>query len=103
MGASIQLTDWCRQERQRLALLLSALDSGRYKVGEDRGQGWLDLTQKNISRLKLHTSELNEILEQCDAEGAHGVIGVGAGAEEELGRRATQTDTSKYLALFPAA
>jgi hypothetical protein len=48
--------------------LLATLEAGRCKIGEDRGHGWVDQTKENVSRLKLHISELDEILAQCDQE-----------------------------------
>lgn len=47
---------------------LAALESGRCRVADDRGRGWVDVTQEAISRLRLHIAELDEILAERDAE-----------------------------------
>ncbi len=68
MDSLVNLTEWCRQERQRMSKQLAALESGRCRIGEDRGHGWIDLSKENIARIKLHIAELDEILAQYEAE-----------------------------------
>jgi hypothetical protein len=70
MDALLNLAEWLRQERQRLTKQLAALDSGRSKIGEDRGHGWIDVTKPTVSRLRLHIVELNELLADYDASRA---------------------------------
>ncbi len=68
MNALVNMTEWCRQERQRMTKQLAALEAGRCKTGENRGRGWIDTSREMVSRLKLRIGELDEILAQYDQE-----------------------------------
>lgn len=68
MSALIEIVEWCRQERQRVRKLVVSLESGRVRHGEDRGHGWVDATAPTLARLRLHMAELDEMLDQYEAE-----------------------------------
>ncbi len=69
MNALVNMTEWCRQERQRMTKQLAALEAGRCKTGENRSHGWVETTREAISRLKLRIGQ-DEILAQYDQERA---------------------------------
>ncbi len=83
MNALVHMTEWCRQERQRMTKQLAALEAGRCKTGENRGHGWIETSRETISRLKLRIAELDEILAQYDQERAALSIGDRAGMQGE--------------------
>lgn len=68
MTALIDLVEWCRQERQRAKKLVASIEAGRARHAEDRGHGWIDVTSATVSRLNLHIDELDEMLENYEAE-----------------------------------
>jgi hypothetical protein len=84
MNALLEIVEWCRQERQRARKLIVSLETGRCRLGEDRGHGWADVTAATLSRLKLHLEELDDMLEQYEAERSRG-----SGSQSSDERRAS--------------
>ena len=62
----MSLTDWCKRERQKLQSELDELRSGKLKVGEDRGSGWIDATSDRLHYLGNKVTELNSIISRIE-------------------------------------
>jgi len=53
---------WCKQEQASIEQELELLTSGKVRIGEDIGSGWIDRTADSIERAKRRLAQLNEIL-----------------------------------------
>ena len=53
---------WCKQEQASIEQELELITSGKVRIGEDIGSGWIDKTDKAIERSKRRLSQLNELL-----------------------------------------
>lgn len=62
MDALLDLIEWCRSERSNLQRQLCALRSGKFHIGENSGNGWVDTTAASIERITASISELDQIL-----------------------------------------
>ena len=62
MDALLDLIEWCRSERSNLQRQLCALESGKFRIGENTGTGWVDTTAASIERITGSISELDQIL-----------------------------------------
>jgi hypothetical protein len=62
LDALLDLIEWCRSERANLQRQLCALSSGKFRIGENSGTGWVDTTGTNIERISAAISELDQIL-----------------------------------------
>jgi hypothetical protein len=62
VDALLDLIEWCRSERSNLQRQLCALSSGKFRIGENSGTGWIDTTGTNIDRISAAISELDQIL-----------------------------------------
>jgi hypothetical protein len=62
LDALLDLIEWCRSERSNLQRQLCALKSGKFRIGENSGAGWVDTTGASIERITASISELDQIL-----------------------------------------
>src|SRR5262245_27242297 len=62
LDALLDLIEWCRSERSNLQRQLCALKSGKFRIGENTGTGWVDTTAVSIERIAGSISELDQIL-----------------------------------------
>jgi hypothetical protein len=62
LDALLDLIEWCRSERSNLQRQLCALESGKFRIGENTGTGWVDTTAASIERITGSISELDQIL-----------------------------------------
>jgi hypothetical protein len=62
LDALLDLIEWCRSERSNLQRQLCALNSGKFRIGENNGTGWVDTTGTNINRISAAISDLDQIL-----------------------------------------
>jgi hypothetical protein len=62
LDALLDLIEWCRSERSSLQKQLCALKSGKFRIGENTGTGWVDTTAASIERITGSISELDQIL-----------------------------------------
>jgi hypothetical protein len=62
LDALLDLIEWCRSERSNLQRQLYALKSGKFRIGENSGAGWVDTTAASIERITTSISELDQIL-----------------------------------------
>jgi hypothetical protein len=53
---------WCKQEQASIEQELELMASGKVRIGEDIGSGWIDKTAEAIERAKRRLSQLNELL-----------------------------------------
>jgi hypothetical protein len=54
--------DWCKDERQRLQRQLTMLQFGKFRIGENRGIGWVDTSSESIDQFSAAISELDRLL-----------------------------------------
>jgi hypothetical protein len=48
---------WCKQEQASIEQELELLVSGKVRIGEDLGSGWIDRTADSIERAKRRLTE----------------------------------------------
>jgi hypothetical protein len=53
---------WCKQEQASIEQELELLTSGKVRIGEDIGSGWIDRTADSIERAERRLAQLNELL-----------------------------------------
>jgi hypothetical protein len=53
---------WCKQEQASIERELELMASGKVRIGEDMGLGWIDKTAESIESAKLRLAQLNELL-----------------------------------------
>jgi hypothetical protein len=53
---------WCKQEQASIEQELELMASGKVRIGEDLGAGWIDKTEEAIERAKRRIAQLNELL-----------------------------------------
>ena len=53
---------WCKQEQASIEQELELMMSGKVRIGEDIGSGWIDKTADLIERAKRRLAQLNELL-----------------------------------------
>jgi hypothetical protein len=53
---------WCKQEQASIEQELELMVSGKVRVGEDVGSGWIDKTAESIDRPKRRLAQLNDLL-----------------------------------------
>ena len=53
---------WCKQEQASIEQELELLKSGKVRIGEDIGSGWIDKTADAIERANRRLAQLNELL-----------------------------------------
>jgi hypothetical protein len=53
---------WCKQEQASIEQQLELMESGKVRIGEDIGAGWIDTTAESIERAKARFAELNDLL-----------------------------------------
>jgi hypothetical protein len=63
----VNLMGWCEAELERLQAQLSALKAGKFRIGENCGQGWVDTTSQSIERVEANIAELDRILAEYRA------------------------------------
>jgi hypothetical protein len=61
-AAAERFVAWCKQEQASIEQELELLVSGRVRIGEDIGSGWIDRTADSIERAKRRLAQLNELL-----------------------------------------
>jgi hypothetical protein len=62
LDALLDLIEWCRSERSNLQKQLCALKSGKFRIGENSGTGWVDTTAASIERITASISDLDQVL-----------------------------------------
>jgi hypothetical protein len=62
MAAPDRFIAWCKQEQASIERQLELMQSGKVRIGEDIGAGWIDKTGESIERAKSRLAELNELL-----------------------------------------
>ena len=60
--ATDRFVAWCKQEQASIERELEMLVSGKVRIGEDIGSGWIDKTAESIERAKRRLTQLNELL-----------------------------------------
>jgi hypothetical protein len=60
--ATDRFVAWCKKEQARIEQELSLLVSGKVRIGEDIGSGWIDMTAESIEHAKRRLAQLNELL-----------------------------------------
>jgi hypothetical protein len=65
MAAPDSFIAWCKQERVSIEQQLELLQTGKVRIGEDIGAGWVDKTSESIERAKARLAELNELLTEA--------------------------------------
>jgi len=60
--ATDRFVAWCKQEQASIEQELELMASGKVRIGEDIGSGWVDKTDEAIERAKRRLSQLNELL-----------------------------------------
>jgi hypothetical protein len=59
MAAAIdRFVAWCKQEQASIEQELELMVSGKVRVGEDIGSGWIDKTAESIERAKRRLAHL---------------------------------------------
>jgi hypothetical protein len=53
---------WCKQEQASIEQELELMVSGKVRIGEDMGSGWIDKTTESIERAKRRLAQLNQLL-----------------------------------------
>ena len=53
---------WRKQEQASIQQELELLVSGKVRLGEDMGSGWIDKTAESIERANRRLAQLNELL-----------------------------------------
>src|SRR4029079_4210163 len=61
-AATNRFVAWCKQEQASIEQELELIASGKVRIGEDIGSGWIDKTEEAIERAKRRLSQLNELL-----------------------------------------
>jgi len=61
-AATDRFVAWCKQEQASIEQELELIASGKVRIGEDIGLGWIDKTEEAIERAKRRLSQLNELL-----------------------------------------
>jgi hypothetical protein len=61
-AATDRFVAWCKQEQASIEQELELIASGKVRIGEDIGPGWIDKTEEAIERAKKRLSQLNELL-----------------------------------------
>src|SRR5215471_1600120 len=61
-AATDRFVAWCKQEQASIEQELELMASGKVRIGEDIGSGWVDKTDEAIERAKRRLSQLNELL-----------------------------------------
>jgi hypothetical protein len=52
MAAADRFVAWCKQEQASIEQELELMVSGKVRIGEDIGSGWIDKTAESIERAK---------------------------------------------------
>jgi hypothetical protein len=52
MAAPDRFIAWCKQEQASIERQLELMQSGKVRIGEDIGAGWIDKTGESIERAK---------------------------------------------------
>ena len=61
MSAPDRFIAWCKQEQASIEQELELMESGKVRIGEDIGAGWVDTTAESIERAKARLAELNDL------------------------------------------
>jgi hypothetical protein len=61
-AATDRFVAWCKQEQASIEQELELIASGKVRIGEDIGSGWVDKTDEAIERAKRRLSQLKELL-----------------------------------------
>jgi len=64
MDRLIDIREWCERERGNLQKQLADLKSGKFRISENKGIGWVDVTPESITRVTANIKELDDILAQ---------------------------------------
>ena len=56
---------WCKQEQASIEQQLELMRSGKVRIGEDIGAGWVDKTTDAIERAEERLVELNRLLTEA--------------------------------------
>ena len=68
---SALFVDWCKSEQSRLLEQIRWLETGSRHVGARTGTGtWVDVTENELTRLKLNIDRLEQILSVQEREAA---------------------------------
>ena len=65
MSAPDRFIAWCKQEQASIEQELELMESGKVRIGEDIGAGWVDTTAESIERAKARLAELNDLLTEA--------------------------------------
>jgi hypothetical protein len=63
--ATDRFVAWCKQEQASIEQELDLLVSGKVRIGEDIGAGWIDKTAESIERAQRRLAQLNELLTEA--------------------------------------
>jgi hypothetical protein len=55
----------CKQEQASIEQELELMVSGKVRIGEDIGSGWIDTTAESIERAKGRLAQLNDLLTEA--------------------------------------
>jgi hypothetical protein len=58
------LIEWCKTDRHNLQTQLDALTSGKLRLGENDGSGWVDTTAERIEWLTAKIADLDDLLSE---------------------------------------
>jgi len=61
-AATDRFVAWCKQEQASIEQELELMASGKVRIGEDIGSGWIDKTDESIERAQRRLAQLNELL-----------------------------------------
>ena len=62
MAAPDRFVAWCKQEQASIEQELELMVSGKVRIGQDIGSGWIDKTAESIERAKRRLAQLDELL-----------------------------------------
>jgi hypothetical protein len=56
---------WCKQEQASIEQQLELMKSGKVRIGENRGAGWVDTTANSIERAEVRLAELRDFVTEA--------------------------------------
>ena len=65
----MHFSDWCRAEQSRLLEQIRWLETGSRHIGARTGGGpWVDITENELTRLKLNYERIERLLAEQERE-----------------------------------